>query len=98
MAMTLVERRIKGVPLTLLAVLVLTALLTIFFGAWAVSADAKEQNRSFSFGIASNGPNFAAANSVTYSETGEPGGAILANASAADSWWGKSLLRACPLH
>ena len=96
-AMTLVERRIKGIPITFMAVLLVTFMLTIFFGAWAVSADASAQNREFSFGIAS-GPNYAAVSSGTSAETDEPGGAVLANESVADTWWGRSLLKACPLH
>ena len=97
--MWLIDRRIKGIPITFLAVLLLMVLLTVFFGAWAVSADLDAQERNLSFGIAGRGPGFDAINSEGPSETG---GTILGEdgdgTNPTDSWWGGALLKACPFH
>ena len=97
----LLDLRIKGVPLTFLIVLVLMIVLTIFFGAWAVSVDANAQNGEFAFGAAvgaGTGPSSAGSDG-TPKETSN--GASLNqedSQSAADTWWGDALLKACPLH
>ena len=86
------------VPVPFLAVAAGTVALFIFFGAWAVSADVEDRDRAFSFGFP-----VAAETSATTSASyyGDPSGnpdLNLADESLADTWWGKSLIRACPLH
>ena len=95
----------KGIPIPIsfTIAVVMTLALFIFFGAWAVSADAEGRERTFSFAIV--GPGAAL---LAESDSGTPGstitGANRAQAGAnqagsnADTWWGKSFLRACPLH
>lgn len=98
--MMLLDRRVKGVPVTFLAVLTLTVLLTIFLGAWAVSADVQDQGRSLSFAVGAVGPNPTSIASDSLGD-GSPWGAAGEgddNKSAADSWWGSAVLKACPLH
>ncbi len=96
--MQLLDRTIKGIPVTFLAALALVILLTIFFGAWAVSADAKQPGRELSFlapGASGFGP-------IGVQRTGPDPGNVSSSgeegAGAADSWWGKAFLKACPLH
>ena len=97
----LLDLRIKGVPLTFLIVLVLMILLTVFFGAWAVSVDADSQEGVFALGAAvgagsspsqadSDGPLRETANGAPANQEDAQ--------SAADTWWGGALLKACPLH
>jgi len=69
--------------------------LIIFFGAWAVSADAGDRSRALSFGFVSGSTatNATAINSsqagLGQSDTGD---------NAIDSWWGGAFLKACPFH
>ena len=92
---------LKGIPkpLPFLIVVVATFLLFIFFSAWAVSADIAdidERDRGLSFAITSGGSSFGTTTSGSPEQRGakaqEEGG------SEADSWWGKAVLKACPLH
>ncbi len=86
------------VPLPFMAVAAVTVALFIFFGAWAVSADVEERDRAFSFGfpVARAEPSAPASNSYYAAATGGLD-QYSADQSLADSWWGKSFLRACPL-
>ena len=86
-------------PVSFLVVLAVTLSLVIFFGAWAVSADVDERDRVFAFAVpggAANFPEFAGdtARELGPTEPGEP----TEGQSYADTWWGSSLLKACPLH
>ena len=93
----MMDLRIKGMPVTFLVVLLLTLLLTIFFGAWAVSADAETENRNFAFAIGAAGPTLGAG--VSGPSDGQTlDGAIDAEEAAEDTWWGTAFLKACPLH
>ena len=86
-------------PAVFLVVVVATVALIIFFGAWAVSADA--EGRALTFGVAgstlqdsqntdSEGGQAKAAFGVTpIGETPE---------GASEQWWGQAFLKACPLH
>ena len=90
---------LKKVPLPVSFMVVMTMLigLFVFFGAWAVTVDAANHDRQLSFAIGSNlslgvnplpvPPN----NQSTIAQVEE-------SRSAADTWWGSSLLFACPLH
>ena len=96
----LLDLRIRGVPLTFLIVLVLMILLTIFFGAWAVSVDVNDQDEGFPFGTAGTGPSLASVGSEGSSK--ESANSVLSDQEdsqdAADNWWGNTLLKACPFH
>ena len=91
------------IPISFAVAVVMTLALFIFFGAWAVSADAEGYQRTFSFAVA--GPGAAL---LAESGADTPGSTIngtnRAQAGAgqpgnnADTWWGRSFLAACPLH
>jgi len=75
----------------------LTLVLLIFFGAWAVSADVDNQ-RSLAFALPGTTPTLTGQN---LAEGDGPYKAALTGETASasgDSWWGKALLKACPLH
>ena len=82
-----------------MAVAAVTVALFIFFGAWAVSADVEERDRVFSFGFPAAGVGASAPPSDSYYAAATGGlDQHSADQSLADTWWGKSLIRACPLH
>ena len=82
-----------------MVVITMTVALIIFFGAWAVSADA--EGRSLTIGVA--GTTLQESNS-TDSEGGQAQAAFgvapigETSAGASDTWWGQGFLKACPLH
>lgn len=95
--------RILGVPLSFVVVVAAVVALLIFFGAWAVSVDAANHERSLSSvvlggaagyevrpgaGLPANNPGVPASLETDLTESG----------SAADTWWGQSLILVCPLH
>ncbi len=87
-------------PFIFVVVVTATVALIIFFGAWAVSADA--EGRELTFGLpgttleesdianTEGGGQARAAFGVT--PIGET------SAGPADTWWGQGFLKACPLH
>lgn len=91
--------------LTSIGAMVVCLLLIIFFGAWAVSASGDADLEGLLSGAASG-----FSGGVSPQAGGTEGGAVgakgdtvprLASASsgsAADTWWGKAFLGACPLH
>ncbi|MED5208835.1 MAG: hypothetical protein VX895_06865 [Chloroflexota bacterium] len=81
------EKRVP-VPLVFSLVLILVFALIIFFGAWAVSADVGNQ-RKLAFGRPGTTAVDSSANLVDPAGGHDP---------AADTWWGKAFLSACPLH
>jgi hypothetical protein len=91
----------KGVPIPVSFGVMVVAIvaLVIFFGAWVVSADAEQRERSFSAAIAGGGAGLGAS---PFSQSPPAGqGTLPAQEGAeskADTWWGKTLLTACPLH
>lgn len=83
-----------------------TVMLLIFFGAWAVSASSEADVAGV---LSSATSGFAGGVSTQYAPTTATASAgasdnvpRLASAAAgsapADTWWGKALLGACPLH
>ena len=92
----MMDLRLKGMPATFLVVLLLTVMLTIFFGAWAAKVDSQAQDRSFSFAIGASAPD-AGADTVAPSEDGSLDAAAAVE-STEESWWGSAFLTACPLH
>ena len=84
-------------PVSFMVVVTMLVALFIFFGAWAVTVDAANNGRELSFEIGNSvslgvNPLPAQPNAQAPEIIGEGG------QSAADTWWGSSLLLACPLH
>lgn len=86
-------------PFVFLLVAGVTIALIIFFGAWAVAAEAEGRELSFGFGGSTlDEPN------ATDPEGGDQARAAFGVApigetsGAADTWWGQGFLKACPLH
>ena len=94
--MYMLDRKIKGLPITFLIAVTLTIMLTIFFGAWAVSADVDAQDRKLSFGIGGSGADSGAQPSSESS--GGTSGDQADDQTVADEWWGRAVLKACPFH
>ena len=89
----------KGIPIMFLVVLLATVMLTIFLGAWAVSADRDEQARQLSFGVAGSGSNRGVRPLDASQTTSQRDSSDQERArSKADTWWGNALIKACPLH
>ena len=93
------------IPISFAIAVILTVALFIFFGAWAVSADAEGYQRTLSFAVAGPGAAvLAEPDSGTQGATITSGDRASATPGAndfesnADTWWGKSFLKACPLH
>ncbi|MCY4415187.1 MAG: hypothetical protein OXE87_02585 [Chloroflexi bacterium] len=92
---------------TSVGAMLVSVLLIIFFGAWAVSASSEagvsELVTSATAGFSGNlsSPSIQSAAGV-----GSPDGENVprlatdpsGGATASDTWWGKALLGACPLH
>jgi hypothetical protein len=92
---------VKRIPLPISFIIVVSATvaLLIFFGAWAVSADVDERDRVFAFAVPGAVSNLSQTSVNTtragrQSENGPP----VASRTAAETWWGSGLLKACPLH
>lgn len=90
----------RRMPVPALAMLVSagTIALLIFFGAWAVSADVQDRDFSFGYPVTGTGP--PPAKISDNSLAANQGGSTLQTAEPtfADTWWGKGLIKACPLH
>jgi len=87
------------IPISFMIVVVMTIMLIIFCGAWAVSADKEELNRQSAFVIGGSSPDLGG-NPLNSSQTAEElgPGEEESGGSKADAWWGKALIKACPLH
>ena len=84
-------------PVSFMIVLSMLIVLFIFFGAWAVTVDAANHDRELSFAIGNNvslGVNPLPVLQNIQSASAQ----VEESQSAADTWWGSSLLLACPLH
>jgi hypothetical protein len=83
-----------------LVVITITVVLIIFFGAWAVTADAEGRELTFALtGSAledpdspSTGGDAQGQNAFGVAPIGET------SDSASGTWWGQGFLKACPLH
>ena len=87
-------------PFVFVAVIVVTTVLIIFFGAWAVASDA--EGRELTFGLATSAQD---GSTTSGSEGGEQAQAAFGvseigetSDAASETWWGKGFLKACPLH
>ncbi len=89
-------------PLSFIVAIVATAALLIFFGAWAVSADSASRERALSLALPGGVSGYAAPQTqAQQTETQkflQSFDQAQAGDTAADKWWGKALLTACPLH
>lgn len=98
---------------TSVGAMALSVLLIIFFGAWAVSASGDAGVSTLLSGATAgfSGDPLTAANAKTASDANAAGtdptsgdtaprlaSATAGNRAAADTWWGKAFLTACPLH
>ena len=98
--------------ITSVGAMLVTVLLIIFFGAWAVSASAEGD---LSGVLSSATVGFSGQPLAGSQQPGQPGTTAYAAVSGnenvprlagnpaagnapADTWWGKALLGACPLH
>lgn len=88
-------------PFVFIAVVVVTMALVIFFGAWAVAADA--EGRPLTFGVA---PTTTQDSLQTGSTEGGADARVAfgvapigeTESGASGTWWGQGFLKACPLH
>ena len=89
-------------PFIFLVVTGATAVLIIFFGAWAVSANA--EGRELTFGLTGTSLEDSDAAESEGGGQGQaafgvaPIGETAQDAGPANTWWGKGFLKACPLH
>lgn len=90
---------------TSIGAMVVSILLLIFFGAWAVAASSEGDftgvlsgaTAGFSGSVAPQ-PGHAAANPTNDPDSVPRLASAAPGETAADKWWGKALLGACPLH
>ena len=87
----------RSIPITFVLVVFMTLLVTIFFGAWAVSADRGAKGPAIAYGVPGTG-----LSSIGSGDSSRLSGAASSvdgdGPSSADSWWGSALLKACPFH
>ena len=85
-------------PFIFLLVLGATVALIIFFGAWAVASDI--EGRQLTFGVAAGSAPDDAAGGADAGRPAAFGAAPIGetDSAAADTWWGRGFLKACPLH
>ena len=95
---------------TSIGAMLITVLLIVFFGAWAVSASSEGDLSGVlsSATIGFSGQPLAGSQQSVQSGAATPAtdadnvprlaSAPYAGDTAADTWWGKALLGACPLH
>ncbi len=85
-----------------LVVIVATVVLIIFFGAWAVAADADGRELAFGFSSATlEDSNVSGTGGGEQASNAFGAGAIGGDPSddaLSDTWWGQGFLKACPLH
>lgn len=87
---------------TSIGAMVASIMLLIFFGAWAVSASSETDVTGVLSGAAAGFAGGVPNQSVPYADGASDNVPRLASAPSgsapADTWWGKTLLGACPLH
>ncbi len=87
-------------PFVFVVIVVATVALIIFFGAWAVAADA--DGRELNFAVPGVGLQEADTTGSTTDGEGQAtfGAAPIGESSdsASTTWWGQGFLKACPLH
>lgn len=90
--------RRSPIPVSFAIVVSVIIALFIFFGAWAVSVDAANHDRELSFAVGNTGSSFDVNPFPSQKNDRVTSSATTDSLSSADSWWGRSLLFACPLH
>ena len=93
----------KHIPIPFVLVVVATLALTIFFGAWAVSADIDAGDSEVAAGFVGASPYSGTIGQRPPPEAGagEAGAGDTAGedgSNAKDTWWGSVVLKACPFH
>ena len=86
------------IPVSFAIVVSVIIAVFIFFGAWAVSVDAANHDRELSFAVGNTGPSFGVNPLPSQKNDRVTSSARADGVSSADTWWGRSLLMACPLH
>ena len=86
------------VPLSFILVVVASVAMAIFFGAWAVSADRDQLERTFSYGMSPAVDPVAVTGGARVPSSNPDDIAAGQTVASADTWWGKGLLAACPIH
>ena len=88
------------IPLTFFIVVAATIFLILFFGAWAVSANSADTNKTLSFGFIGGASTVNPTTPDSSQLSGlQASGLEEGNADGAgDRWWGKAFLKACPFH
>ena len=91
---------LRSLPIPFSFAIVVSGLIAlfIFFGAWAVSVDAAEHDRELSFALGSSGASFGVNPLPPQTNDQVAAKAATGDGSSADTWWGSTLLIACPLH
>ena len=85
------------IPVSFAIVVSVIIAVFIFFGAWAVSVDAANHDRELSFAVGNTGPSFGV-NPLPSQKYDRVTSSATTDGGSADTWWGRSLLMACPLH
>ena len=90
----------RRIPISFVVVIAALIALFIFFGAWAVSVDAADREQRLSSTIINGGLSFGVNPATSSLDTSQTGLAsdVTDGGSTADTWWGSTLLIACPLH
>ena len=88
----------KGIPILFVVVVAATIAVTIFFGAWAVSVDAETRENDLSYAIVGAGSNLAVGTYESVEQREQKVAIGRDGRLKADTWWGKALIVACPLH
>ncbi|MCH7713128.1 MAG: hypothetical protein IIC99_05850 [Chloroflexi bacterium] len=87
------------IPISFAVAVILTLALFVFFGAWAVSADSESHNRTLALAFAGPSAILLAESEANNQSAGQAQNLDSATGGgSADTWWGRSLLTACPLH
>ena len=81
--------RVFGVPIQFAIVVILSGALTIFFGAWAIDAQAEARVQA----VSGSTPQF----SFAFVDSAD-GSASDPQSPESQEWWEKSFLFACPFH
>ena len=89
--------RVLGMPAPFIAAVVALILFTIYLGAWAVSAESAS-SRAYTFPASADGFVIGPASQPGPGPSGDPNTLPATEQTAADSWWGGTLLKACPFH
>ena len=87
----------NGKPISFLVVLSVTIVLTIFFGAWAVSADLEGQGLP-ALARTLNAADISEGGSLEVRNPAAVGPGSISVEATDSAWWQNTLLNLCPIH